>query len=201
MTNTYEFNTIDLVSDYAAEAISKYGNNIFSLTDSDKQNAKMVFFDSIKDLNVDAALIKKAEIEFPNSIIITWLKELISVFADISPLQEERKVTIVKLSEFGFPVAFQTVIKKVVVKPYAQYSESLRILHRPKRKRSNYENIILPDESILVYDGWINVDIDSTKNITESKHFIIKQSKYRCFDKRYMIDLFNSIDATPIYKK
>ena len=89
----------------------------------------------------------------------------------------ESKVTIVKFSEFGFPVAIQTVLKSVENKSYAQYDEALWIVHKPKRKRSEHRNIVLPHESLLVYIGWIDINM---KNIAYSQiNDITRQSKYR----------------------
>ncbi|MFS1518540.1 hypothetical protein V1503_19065 [Bacillus sp. SCS-151] len=112
---------------------------------------------------------------------------------------KDQKVTIIKFSDFGFPTVIHTNLFETINEKYAQYNESLRIVHKPKRKRSFYSNRILPKESILVYSGWVDIDQDIlTNNIEQSNKMTVKQSKYNCFDNQYMQDVINTIQVKPL---
>lgn len=162
--------------------------------------------------------MKKYKIKVTNEMIDIAEKEMMSVMASmlrqykyytqsdfpeaVEQLTQGRKVTIVKFSEFGFPVVINTVIDKVVVEPYAQYKESLKIIHKPKRKRSLYANRIIPKDALLVYDGWLDIDLGSlTKTvIKQDENVTVTQSKYRSFDKQLMQDAISSIIGKLIVK-
>jgi hypothetical protein len=116
-------------------------------------------------------------------------------------LNQQEKVTIIKFSEFGFPVIRNTVINKAEVKPYAQYNESLQLVHRPKRKRTSYRMTILPYEDVIIYKGWLDLDLEKlTYNIEEGKDVTVKQSKYCSFDNKFLNDVMKNIKAEPIVK-
>lgn len=202
-----EMNTVqqlDWLSDMLGEACFAVADctGYQSMTNEQKEQVKENFYTYLKNENVEITneVIDAAEREFSTSplpYLIRFYKYYTKgEFSQATEqLQEGRKVTIVKFSEFGFPVVINTVIDSVTVEPYAQYRESLKIIHKPKRKRSLYGLRVLPKESMLVYDGWLDIDLDSfSNNILRQNEFVtVKQSKYRSFDKQFMKDALATI--------
>lgn len=116
-------------------------------------------------------------------------------------LSEGRKVTIVKLSEFGFPNVMQVRIEEVKTEKYAQHDDTLKIVFIQKRKRTRFSVRLLPHEEILIYDGWLDINFNSLMygKVEDKGAVIMKTSKYGCFDKRYLTDAVDLIGKNPIY--
>ncbi|OZB98046.1 hypothetical protein [Paenibacillus sp. XY044] len=201
--------------DYLSELLA---NEIFNLGElpyhklllGQQLTVKKGFHESLKAENIQITdvLIKVVEEEFAGSPMASFLREYgysitqSSEFTEVvEQLTPERKVTLIKFSEFGFPVFINTVINSVEVKPYAQYNESLRIIHKPKKKRSLWQNIILPKDELLVYDGWLNVDLDiiTKETIKENESVKVTQSKYSSFDRTFIADIVSAL-GQPIAK-
>lgn len=108
-------------------------------------------------------------------------------------------MSIVKFSEFGFPQLTHTVIESVKVGRYAQYNNVLYINHKPKRKRISWTEVVLPYQEVIIYDGWIDFDIDAISNTITSNHSItVKQSKYTSFDPQFMNDIKSNLNFNPL---
>ena len=99
-------------------------------------------------------------------------------------LQPGQRVTIFKFSEFGFPYALQTTICSVEYQDYAQYRNIPHIYHKPKGKQKHYVLRITGYESLLVWDGWQDVDVDMYQSSSVSGDITIRQT-LRSFDSRY----------------
>jgi len=165
------------------------------MTEEEQQQAKQRFFEK---LNKENAIIENEVFNHIQSYhLASVVREYLSLNSPITQATKKlngligEKVTIVKFNDFGFPVVFNTVIDKVENKPYAQYNEALWLTHKPKRKRNLYRNIILPNESILVYLGWLNIDMNKLiYNTTQENELItVQQSKYHSFDRQYLHDV------------
>jgi hypothetical protein len=212
MFKTITFNQMNLVqkiewlSDMLGESCSMVNwlKTYQQMTDSEKQQVKTVFYDFLNRENVrlTSDVIEEVEKKYPHSPLASLLRQYgyyptsrpskITEAAETLKGCEGEKVTIVKFNDFGFPVVFNTVINKVENKPYAQYNEALWITHKPKRKRNLYRNIILPNESLLVYKGWINIDKEQLLyDTSKDDNMIIRQSKYSSFDDQYLHDVIN----------
>lgn len=213
MMNFNEMNTIqkiDHLSDMLAECITAVRYVAYQhMNQGEQLQVKQDFHQALKaeEIALTDEIIKAVEEEFTGSPLPSFLREYgytvtqSSEFTEaVEQLTEGRKVTIVKFNNFGWPVVMNTVIERLEVKPYAQYKESLKIVHKPKRKRTSYYNMILPQESLLVFDGWLNIDTDKLINsvIEDNDHVTVKQSKYRSFDKQFMIDALNVAGTNPI---
>lgn len=194
---------VDYLSDLLGESCFAVDNctHYSKMTDEQKKQVQENFFSYLKNENIEVTseLIDEAERSH-----FTTLGSLLRIYkynvqnafkSTINQLTGGRKVTIVKYSEFGFPIAFNTTIDKVMVEPYAQYKETLKVVHKPKRKRSLYVERILDKDSVLIYDGWLDIDLDSLANniIREDSHITVKQSKYHSFDKQYFKDAIATI--------
>ena len=190
------FQKAEWLSDMFGEAICSVSYKPYwEMTAEEQAQAKQKFFDYIKHEN---AIIENDVINYIQSDnLASAVREYLSNNSLISQAAKKlnkligEKVTIIKFSDFGFPILFHTVIQKVENKPYAQYNEALWITHKPKRKRSLYRNIILPNENILVYRGWLNIDMNKLiYNTTPKNEFItVQQSKYHSFDRQYLADV------------
>jgi hypothetical protein len=200
MFQTITFNKLN--SFQKAERLSDmFGDSIFTvaykpyweMTEEEQEQAKQRFFEK---LNKENAIIENEVFNHIQSYhLASVVREYLSLNSPITAatrkLQSliDEKVTIVKFSEFGFPVVFETVLNKVINEPYAQYKESLILIHKPKRKRSLWKNRILPNESLLVYHGWLNVKDELFYHVTKTAGMTIKESKYGCFDDQYLYDV------------
>jgi hypothetical protein len=200
MFQTITFN--ELNSFQKAERLSDmFGDSIFTIaykpywemTEEEQQQAKQVFFEK---LNKENAIIENEVFNYIQSYhLASAVREYLSLNSPITQATRKlngligEKVTIVKFSEFGFPVVFETVLHKVENEPYAQYKESLVLIHKPKRKRTLWKNRILPNEELLVYHGWLNIKDEMFYNITKTAGMTMKESKYGCFDDQYLHDV------------
>ncbi|PYE51617.1 hypothetical protein HUB98_06250 [Paenibacillus barcinonensis] len=202
---------VDYLSELLANQIRKFDDKYNNLSDAQKGSVKLGFHLDLADNNVTVTdeLIEAVKAEFSSSPMADMLTEFMQantthVTEDqqeiINKLELGHKVSIVKFSEFGFPQLTHTVIESVKVDRYAQYENALYITHKPKRKRTNWVEIILPYQEVAVYDGWIDFDIDaiSLTTITSNQHITVKQSKYTSFDSRYMADIKSSLSISPL---
>lgn len=71
-----------------------------------------------------------------------------------------KKITIFKNSDFGFPIATKCILHEVKVKDYAQYKNSLFLIFTPKGKRTKYQIILHGYESVLFYDDHIELNAE-----------------------------------------
>jgi hypothetical protein len=204
------FQKLEWLSDILGDACFSVDTCIFQDMDSkQKDEVQKIFFSFLQNekAEITTELIDKVKQNFPSSPLTSLLRiykySIQSIFSNVvQELSQGRKVTIIKFSEFGFPIVFNTVINHVKVESWAQYKETLNIIHKPKRKRSLYSNRILPDNELIVYDGWLNIDVDAltSDTIKQNDHITVKQSRYGCFDDNYLTDVINSINQKPIVK-
>ncbi len=213
MMNFNDMNTVEKV-DYLSDMLANCIFDVRSIqyhkmNQGEQLQVKQDFHQALKAENIALTdeIIRAAEEEFTGSPLPSFLREYgysvtqSSEFTKaVEQLTEGRKVTIMKFNDFGWPVVMNTVIDSLEVKPYAQYKESLKIIHKPKRKRSLYYNMILPKESLMVFDGWLDIDTDKLTNdiIKDDEHVTVKKSKYGSFDNQFMIDVLNTVGVKPI---
>ncbi|AJA41515.1 hypothetical protein AXJ14_gp196 [Geobacillus virus E3] len=187
------FQKAEWLSDQFGESIFMVGYKPYwEMTTDEQEQAKQIFFAKLEKEN---AVI---ELDVFNHITSDNLISVLREYLCLSPITQAtrklngligEKVTIVKFSEFGFPVVFETVLNKVINEPYAQYKESLVLIHKPKRKRTLWKNRILPKDELLVYRGWLNIKDEMFYNITKTAAMTMKESKYGCFDEQYLHDV------------
>lgn len=195
---------LDWLSEFLATEITNVAYTPWKhLNDEQKELVKVAFHKDLKSNNVEVTdeLIKAVKKEFSGSPMTSMLVEYISKFAKVTTqLKQNSKATIIKFNEFGFPLVLHTVIKGFEIEPYAQYNDSLVIEHKPRQKRRVWETRVLPYEELLIYDGWIDIDTDKAmNNIIDSNEYVtVKQSKYKCFDKRFLSDIKALINQRPL---
>ncbi|OMD67629.1 hypothetical protein [Paenibacillus odorifer] len=199
---------LDIVEEYLVMAMDDvaHGTHYSKLSDIQKVEVKDSFEDYLSEakISITPELVQLAKDSFNNSPLPSLMQEYDtnhSVFAEtVSNVKLNNKVTIIKYTDFGFPYAINTVIDSLVIKPYAQHKDSLFITHKPKGRRKLWEEVILPYQSFIIYDGWLNVDIDSLtkKVISSNSQLTVTTTNYVSFDKRYMTDIVSSIPQTPL---
>ena len=87
---------------------------------------------------------------------------------ELPNIEENQKVTIIKQSDFGFPIAIQIKFKKMYLKDYAQYKDCLRIVGIPNKKRKTFEYLIKPYQNFKIVNGWVEIN-DYTKRTFENE--------------------------------
>jgi hypothetical protein len=209
-----DYNKMDMLSDAFANAcfeVYPSGLRYQLLSDEDKKRVQVLYVEDLKYHNVviTSDIINYIEKSGHFSVIIPILKKYMadnapatnSMFNEtVSNVKANNKVTIIMYSDFGFPYAINTIIDSFEIKQYAQHKDSLFITHKPKGKRKLWEEVIKPYQSFIIYDGWLNVDIDSiTKSVIRSdSSMTVIQGNYKCFDKRYLTDIASAIPQKPL---
>lgn len=198
---------VDELADLFTEAIVNVGKNYTALNNGERTLVHEEFKEMIDryKISVTPDVIDQARTEGYDVLAMVLCNlgySKVSRFTAAQDiLSEGRKVTIVKLSEFGFPNVMQVRIDAVKTEKYAQYDDTLKIVFIPKRKRTKYGVRVLPEDEILIYDGWIDINFDSLMygKIEDKGAVIVKTGKYNCFDKRYLTDAVDLIGKNPIY--
>lgn len=106
-------------------------------------------------------------------------------------LETGERVTLIFIDDWIGGVHLNRVtVDRVEYKPYAQYSDNVRLIFRPERKRNLYEQNIHGD--ILVYKGWLpDLPDEVLYEITETPTVTVKKSKYMVFDHQQIDDVMN----------
>ena len=98
------------------------------------------------------------------------------------------KYTLFYLNDFGFPVCQKITFERMEFSTYAQYSDVVKLIFKPYRKRSVYQKYFY-NCSLSIFEGWQDLREEDTKIlIKEDQNVKITQSKYSCFDANYIKD-------------
>jgi hypothetical protein len=199
---------LDIVEDYLVMGMDDVAPGVHYSKLSDNQKAKVKvnldIYLSEANISISPELVQLAEETYAKSPLPSLMHQFAathSAFSEtVSIVQPGQKVTIVKFDEFGLPYAINTVINSLVIKSYAQHKDSLFITHKPKGKRKLWQDVIHTFQEFIIYDEWLNVDIDSItkKVIRSSSSMTIVQGNYKCFDKRYVSDIAAAIPQEPL---
>lgn len=104
-------------------------------------------------------------------------------------LEAGKKYTFVYLNDFGFPVAQKIKFESMKCTTYAQYSDVVKMIFTPYRKR-NLHGKYFYNCSLMIFEGWQDLKREDTRvTIKEDDWGKLEQSKYGCFDSRYIEDL------------
>lgn len=110
-------------------------------------------------------------------------------------LVKGNKYTLVYNNEFSFPVAYKITFESIDNTTYAQYKDAIKIIFKPYRKHNLYKKYFY-DTDLLIYERWRELtQEDMSVKITDNMY----QSKYACFDSRYLRDCENIL-GTPLFK-
>lgn len=104
-------------------------------------------------------------------------------------LVEGGKYTLVYLNDFGFPVAQKITFHSMQCTTYAQYSDVIKIVFTPYKKRNQYQKYFY-NTSLMIFEGWQDLKEEDTKEVLKNDGNVrVTKSKYSCFDSRYIEDL------------
>jgi hypothetical protein len=111
------------------------------------------------------------------------------------------KYTLVYLGEFGFPVSRKITFHSMSFTTYAQYSDVVRLVFTPYRKRSLYSDRFYYG-SLLIFAGWQQLEETAWKDVLrDDGQTRVTKTKYPCFSASYIEDLENAFkDPVMIYK-
>lgn len=157
-------------------------------------------------------LINEEEVDCITSITeseaITAFHSLIQKYAE--PLQKSvysaklipgSKYTLAYYNEFGFPVTQKIKFNSLQLTSYAQYSDCVRLIFTPYRKRTIHEKNFY-GTSLLIFEGW--QDLPENFGFTlesETADCTMRKSNYSCFDNRYIDDLEKALkNPVVVYK-
>ena len=98
---------------------------------------------------------------------------------DLTEVNNQEKITIIKQSDFGYPITIQLKLDEVILKKYAQYDNCLYIVGTPKRKRKKMGYLIKPYEDFKIFKGW--VELNQTAKV-QNENGVTITSLGRCFD-------------------
>lgn len=99
------------------------------------------------------------------------------------------KYTLAYCNEFGFPVVQKITLDSVQLTTYAQYSDCVRLVFTPYRKRTMYAKTFY-NTSLLIFEGW--QDLPENFGFTverETADCTMRKGNYACFDSHYIDDL------------
>jgi len=126
----YTTNKVDVLSDVLANIVIGEFNTDFyrQLSDSDKELVQLAFNNELSAHNVviDSETITMCENNGMLNLasILKKYNTSSSVFSEVVTIvKPTQKVTIITLSDFGFPVLINTTIEDMTIKPYAQYKD------------------------------------------------------------------------------
>ena len=86
---------------------------------------------------------------------------------DLTKLKEGDKITIVKMSEFGYPLTIHMKLNRIFLKDWAQYKNCIQIQGKLPRKRKLTAYLMKPHEDFVVYKGFIELKSAETSFIDE----------------------------------
>lgn len=115
---------------------------------------------------------------------------------DLDLIQEDQKVTLVRVSDFGFTQTIKMKIKKIFLRDYAQYRNCIQIQGRLPRKRKDSAFLIRPNQEFVMYDGYVDINTEG-KVIQENENVRVVEMGM-CFDENRFIAQNNN-DLVKIY--
>ncbi|MBQ6960906.1 MAG: hypothetical protein IJP78_08025 [Clostridia bacterium] len=134
-----------------------------------------------------SSTIEDAEREF-YAMIQLHAGRLQAAFCRAKLIPGER-YTLVSLGEFGFPLAERITYHGAELTGYAQYGDAVAVDYTPFKKRHKRRQYLY-NKSFMIYEGWRELDKSATFNtISSDGSGHLMQSKYACFDERFIDDI------------
>ena len=125
---------------------------------------------------------------------IPWTNE--DLFSIIQNMQG-KKITIVGFNMLGFPFSWPVTVYNVRQGKYAQYDNSVLIGFIPKGKMKPVYRMVNSqnDGGWIIYEGWINPDVEPFPIKTESGG----KSSLASFSDEYLVTALKSVSQEPIF--
>lgn len=154
-------------------------------------------------LDVDASEIK--DILFIQELWQVNLKSVLensSAFRNLLKLELGQRYTVIVNSEMGLGVVpLQMTLIEVRVGKYAQYSDSVQLVHKGKAARTIQSIRFYGEKDFAVFTGWVDINCDPFGPATSQGPFTMTKMKYSSFDERFMDDAINSASVPPLFVK
>lgn len=99
---------------------------------------------------------------------------------DFNKILEYEKISIIKNSEFGYPISIKIKIKSIELKDFAQYKDCISIIGIPEKKRKPYMYILKPNDSFVIVKG--HIDVTDSSVLLSNSDGIRVLDMGRCFD-------------------
>jgi hypothetical protein len=103
---------------------------------------------------------------------------------NLEDLKTHKEITIIKFSDFGFPICIKLKLEDIFLKNYAQYNNCLYIQGNLHRKRKSSVYLIKPYENFIIYNGFVDM-VDYTKKTIEGSVTITELGM--CFDENNLL--------------
>lgn len=95
------------------------------------------------------------------------------------------RYTLLRFSEFGFPVVHKFTLHEVRCTTYAQYGDVASLRITPYRKRSLCA-LTLYNQSFAIFKGWQDLDSNLwNETVRKGNGIKVERTKYACFDYRF----------------
>lgn len=123
-------------------------------------------------------------------------------FHGLAQLKVGERYTLLTQGIFG-AIASKMTLVDVKVVPYAQYSESVKLIFKVKGKRKLSGCYFYGRESCVVWQGWVDVDTNFLKpaEVCEATGMTVRKSKYTSCDSRHFDDAVKSVTASPVFSR
>lgn len=108
---------------------------------------------------------------------------------NLEELKTHKEITILKFSEFGFPICIKLKLEDIFLRNYAQYNNCLQIHGKMPRKRKSTAYLIKPYENFIIYNGFVDI-VDYTEKSTEGSVTITELGL--CFDENNLLKSINT---------
>lgn len=153
----------------------------------------------------DVASSDTSEINNLTNLIQVHLKNHFaktSEYKDLLSLESGKRYTLLVMSDFGIGVhAIHLTMEKTKVGKYAQYSDALELIFKPKNKRILRVLQFYGKKEFAIWENWIAVDTEAFTKGEDTPFATVKRSKYPSFDKRYLTDAIASVSEKPLFAK
>lgn len=75
---------------------------------------------------------------------------------NIEEISNLEKITLVKISDFGYPIVLNLKLQEIKLKDYAQYKNCLYVIGKLPRKQKARGYLIKPNDEFVIYKGTIS---------------------------------------------
>ena len=124
-----------------------------------------------------------------------------SQFKDFASLIQGERYTVLFLNEMGLGAnSVQFIHHEVHFRAYAQHTDALQLIMKPKRKREFRQMWFRGSKEFVVFKGWIDLDTDMFVAPSVEGPVTVCRSKYPSFDKRYLLDAIKRAKVAPLFQ-
>ena len=124
-----------------------------------------------------------------------------SQFKDFASLIQGERYTVLYLNEMGMGASsVQFVHHEARFGSYAQHSDAVQLIMKPKRKREFRQMWFHGSKEFAVFQGWVELDTEMFSAPVDDGLFTSRKAKYLSFDKRYLFDAIKSAKVAPLFQ-